>query len=414
MRVLLVNSKYPPEYAGSALRAHNTYVRLVRKFGLQVKVVAGSVAFREPAEYELDGIPVKRIVNSRTPAPEPGSGAGPGARILARARRKLVAFRNYLCEALPTLAYLARNHRWFDLLHVVGNVNVTSAAILYSKITRKPVMIELVNLVQDPNPYVPLPIALAVGKGFPGHARIVCISENLRQVCRDHGYQDRNIWCRPNPVDEARFNFEPGDRAARRERIGLGRARGNLILHLAKFMPLKNQVFLIDVLRLLPEDFHLLLAGPLVDSGPLRDRDQGYFRALQEKIASAGLGERAHVRPGFVDRPEEYIKSADVFVLPSIQEALGTPVLESLACGVPVVANRIPGVFDRWIRDGEDGFIRPLEAGPWAEALRAAVGFGPEAMRRASARILGAASTAAIDEEYYARFGTLVREREAT
>ena len=49
---------------------------------------------------------------------------------------------------------------------------------------------------------------------------------------------------------------------------------------------------------------------------------------------------------------------ADVFVLPSLQDNLPNTVMESLACGTPVIGFNIGGVPDM-VTDGETGFLVP-------------------------------------------------------
>ncbi len=48
--------------------------------------------------------------------------------------------------------------------------------------------------------------------------------------------------------------------------------------------------------------------------------------------------------------------AADVFVLPSLSEALGQVGLEALACGTPVVGSRVGGVPD-YVSDGKTGWL---------------------------------------------------------
>jgi glycosyltransferase involved in cell wall biosynthesis len=53
--------------------------------------------------------------------------------------------------------------------------------------------------------------------------------------------------------------------------------------------------------------------------------------------------------------PELYRKM-DLFVLPSLSEGLPTVMLESMACGTPVLASNIPGVVDL-VEDGKTGWL---------------------------------------------------------
>lgn len=60
------------------------------------------------------------------------------------------------------------------------------------------------------------------------------------------------------------------------------------------------------------------------------------------------------------ERLVELYQQASVFALPSDEEGLGVVLLESMACGVPVVSTRSGGP-DGVITDGRDGFLVPLD-----------------------------------------------------
>ncbi len=402
MNVLVVSSKYPPEYAGSALRAHSTYKRLAHKYGVEFDVVAGSVTTNETRTYVHDGVKVRVIANKYSWRMDVNSGDDIVGRTAKRALNKLLWQRSYWSEAGPMLAYLLRNSSRYDAIHVFGNVAVTSAAIWFAKITRRPVIIELVNLVDNPHQYEPKLVSLLFGDRLPKGALLVCLSQALKDACLNHGYSEDQLWCRPNPVDESRFVYEADGRALHRN--GLFPAIEDndvLVLYLAKFIPRKNQLFLVDVMTQLPDHFKLVLAGPLVDAGPLAKRDRDYYASVQEAVKERGLEDRVQLTPQFVSDPQEYMKAADVFVMPTVQEALGTPFLEALACGVPVVANNIPGVFDQWIEPGVNGYISDLDPAQWAEKITQATRIPEENRRQASEKVLRAASTDVIDRGYW-------------
>ena len=408
INVLLVSSKYPPEYSGSGHRAHRTYKRLSKKYGIKFEVITGSVTSNESGYYEIEGASVKRIANKWGRRLALNASAGTGSRLTRRAINKILSIRDYWAEALPTYTHFLQKRKKYDLIHVFGNVNVTSAAVSYAKMTRKPVIVELVNMVDNLDQYEPLILSAFWGEGFPDHSLIVCISENLRELCLRHGYKDKQIWCRPNPIDECKFNPDLSRKSEFRNKISRFGLSDIILLHLAKFIPRKKQDFMIEVMQYLPEEYKLVLAGPLVSSGPLHKRDQDYLESIRIAILDSGLGERVLIHSDFIENPEEYIKASDVFVLPSVQEGLGTPVLEALACGIPVVTNNLPGVFDSWIENGVNGYVCNLEPKSWAEKIILAHRIEGSLRRQSASRILAIASTEAIDKQYFERLDSMV------
>ena len=45
MKILIASSKYYPEYSGSGYRAHQTYKRLEKKFGIDFDVITNSMTY---------------------------------------------------------------------------------------------------------------------------------------------------------------------------------------------------------------------------------------------------------------------------------------------------------------------------------------------------------------------------------
>lgn len=95
-----------------------------------------------------------------------------------------------------------------------------------------------------------------------------------------------------------------------------------------------------------------------------------YWRVLREAISKYDLegkvillGQVPHyVLPGFYSM-------SDVFVLPSLYEALGKVVLEAMACEVPVVASRVGGVTEI-VDSGKSGWlVQPKNTGQLASAI---------------------------------------------
>jgi glycogen(starch) synthase len=95
---------------------------------------------------------------------------------------------------------------------------------------------------------------------------------------------------------------------------------------------------------LLPPDVHLVVVG----DGPLRAEVQAAVAASPARDRVHLLGLAPH------DQVPAHLRHADVFVLPSHYEELGSVLVEAMASGLPVVANRVGGI-PALVRDGVTG-----------------------------------------------------------
>ena len=105
-------------------------------------------------------------------------------------------------------------------------------------------------------------------------------------------------------------------------------------------------------------------------------------RSPYEKLArELGVGDRVCFLSPNVDVLKFYAV-ADVYVGPSLEDAYGLPVLEAMACGLPVIASSQAGVSEI-IRHGENGLILsdPLDVDEIKQALRSLLD-NPELRRR--------------------------------
>ncbi len=159
---------------------------------------------------------------------------------------------------------------------------------------------------------------------------VIAVSEcTKRDAVRFYGIPEEKITVIYEGVN-------PRFRPASPETIASVRARYNLpehfILYVGTIEPRKN-------LTALLEAFHHLLATHdlrLVIVGKKGWLYEGFFRRLRE----LGLGNRV-IFTGYVpdeDLPAIY-SAAELFVFPSLYEGFGLPVLEAMACGVPVICS---------------------------------------------------------------------------
>jgi glycosyltransferase involved in cell wall biosynthesis len=142
---------------------------------------------------------------------------------------------------------------------------------------------------------------------------------------------------------------------------GVGKPR---VLFVGRLAPQKGVDTLVEAAGLLEHPSAQVL---LVGDGPERP-------ALERVTERLGVGDRLRFE-GFVthDRLPAAMAHADVLVLPSLYEELGTVLLEAMQAGLPIVASetgRIPDVME----DGVNGLLVPPG--------------DPEALARAIDRIL--------------------------
>ena len=108
-------------------------------------------------------------------------------------------------------------------------------------------------------------------------------------------------------------------------------------------------------------DVHWGIAG----QGPLRG-------SLDALIRELGLGGRVHLL-GEVPEAVRLVATADLFVMPSTMEGLGTSVLDAMALGVPVVATRAGGI-PEVLAGGAGRLVDPGDPVALAAAMLEALG----------------------------------------
>lgn len=123
--------------------------------------------------------------------------------------------------------------------------------------------------------------------------------------------------------------FQPVDRDEVRRRLGLA---GAVLLSVGHATRRKGHHLAIEALRDLPEAT-LLIAG-----------DGWYLEGLRDLARSFGVAERVRFL-GHVEQEElkEYYSAADALVLASSREGIANVLMESMACGTPVIATAVWG-----------------------------------------------------------------------
>ena len=222
---------------------------------------------------------------------------------------------------LPTVRRMVADPYTFDLIDAHYFYPDGVAAAKLGAILGKPVVITARGSDLNAIPQHRLP-RRQIRTAATRVAAIITVSEALKRKAEELGIESGRISVLRNGVDLERFR--PLDRSTIRARLGLA---GPTWLAVGNLVELKGVHVTLGALAKVP-DAVLLVAGDGPEASRLR------------QLASE-LGVEARVRfLGDVPHPQliEYYNAADVLVLASSREGMPNVVLESLACGTPVIA----------------------------------------------------------------------------
>ena len=192
--------------------------------------------------------------------------------------------------------------------------------------------------------------------------RIIAISEAVKRVLVGDGIAADAVVVVPDGIDAdavRRAAAEPPPLDMRR-RLRIP-SNHHIVVNAAALTGEKDHRTLVRAAghaRALAPDLHWIIAG----EGPLESQ-------IADEIARLGLQDRVHL-VGFVDRIDALIAEANVFVLSSRQEGLGSVILHALALDRPVVATAAGGIPE--ILPGE-ALVPPGAAEPLAQKVVAAL-----------------------------------------
>lgn len=265
-----------------------------------------------------------------------------------------------LLNILKLAAIIKRNK--IDLVHCQG-----ARTDFYARLAAKAAGIPVVSTVQMP---VEGFDSGALRKAFYILAdrfsslfcdQVIVVSPELEKFVLDKrglpARKVRLIYNAPGPE----FFAEPPAKENKKTWAGAG---GRLVIGAAaRLVRQKGFSYLVDALKLiknevpeLSEKLTCVIAGEGELKGPLT-------------VQASDAGLTNVLFSGFTERPEEFIRGLDVFVLPSLKEGQPNALLEAMALGRTIIASDIVGVRGT-VTDGFDALLVPPGDAP---ALAAAI-----------------------------------------
>jgi glycosyltransferase involved in cell wall biosynthesis len=237
-----------------------------------------------------------------------------------------------------------------DVVHVHSNGLLAELGVLVARRHGKPVVLTLYGT--EIWHYRPKRVADLFTRAYGSASAVTFYSERLLGRARELGLTRRDMHAVYPPVGP-QFSWH-GPTGQADARASLGITNRHLLVNVKRLHPLAGQRFLIEamneVIRTHP-DTRLVICG----TGALLDELKHTARAagVERHVTFAGLIDNATVA--------RYCAAADLFVLPSILEALPTVAVEALAAGTPVVSADNPGGLELNDVFGRDVALVPRE-----------------------------------------------------
>jgi teichuronic acid biosynthesis glycosyltransferase TuaC len=227
----------------------------------------------------------------------------------------------------PVLKRIRQNGYSFDVIDAHYFYPDGVAAVLLGRYLGKPVVITARGTDINLFPKFRLPRKMIQWAAMHS-AAVITVCNALKDGLMSLGVPPERVHVLRNGVDLELF--QPLDRAATRAKL---RISETTLLSVAHLIPLKGHDLVIKSLPLLP-GIRLLIAG----EGPEEQR-------LKRLAAQTQVAERVQFLGTLTqEQLKVYYGSADALVLASSREGWPNVLLESMACGTPVIATKVGGI----------------------------------------------------------------------
>jgi glycosyltransferase involved in cell wall biosynthesis len=178
-------------------------------------------------------------------------------------------------------------------------------------------------------------------------AAIIAISDAVADALAASGIDERAIEVIPSGIDLTRSVQRADNRTLKS--VGIPE-QAPLVVMVAALVRHKDPVTFIRAMKNVIDGgstAHAVIVG----DGPMREE-------LENSIKDLGLHDRIHLT-GFRPDADAILAAADVVALSSIEEGLGTVLIDALWMGKPIAATRAGGI-PELVQDGACGLLAPI------------------------------------------------------
>lgn len=346
--ICVINASLPPHYGGAEFAAFRYAERLSQDRETDVILIGHDKEgkYREAGYKHSFVIPVE-VKNKE------------GKK---NAVQQYVEYYRFFKALYPVMK---SQQRRFDIVHIFNSNTVfTIIAMFIGKLLGKKVVTETSLIGTDD------PGTITNMKGWKDYLKVkgwrtrfyrqadayVSKSNVITETFEKANFPIKKVSEVPYAVDVDKYRpLDDADKYELRRRLNIW-PDGKIILFAGGINKRKGVNFLlkafIEVKAEFP-DIKLLLLGP---SGRY---DNEFLEGLRTMIKSSGFEEDVYFPEKSVENVDEYMKAADVYVLPSFREGFPISIIEAMASRLVVVGSDIPEIGKAQISHEKDGFIFP-------------------------------------------------------
>lgn len=329
LNVLMITGVYLPEING-AVRQCSQLIDNLRE-SVNFSVLTCTKNESSSGQIDVDGISVTKVFIPN--------------------RRKF----KYIIGILKYYICLINILRNIDLVHIHGFSNRNAISIVISLLLKKRVVIKMTSYGLDDPLSIKKSSLISWCIFNSCHAYIGISPAFSLSYIKASPFKYKYNFI-PNGVDLDRyFKIMQDDRNALRLKYEFS-AQDSIIIFVGHFSQEKRPMLLyLAWVKLLEKN----KCAKLIFIGRTRSHfevDERIVESIKLDALQRGILQLIH----FVEETlhvDEYMKIADVFVLPSIREGLPNALLEAMSCALPCIVRDLPGVTDWLIDDGKNGVL---------------------------------------------------------
>ncbi|TYS59954.1 glycosyltransferase family 4 protein [Sutcliffiella horikoshii] len=323
MKVLFITTAYPSDHLPGAGVFHQTQAESIRDLGVDIEVVAPvpyspkvlsrvSQKYKNykkfPQGYEWNGIKIHR----------PRFVAIPGQLKWAQPHKRF---------AKAIQRYIEDQGIKFDIIHAHFAMPSGGAAAILSNTYKKPYVLTLHGSDVNVYPQYSNSAMNAFKFAVKNAGTVTAVSGALADKTQKlTGVKPEVL---PIGVNMERFSgtdISEEEKISLRKHLNLPEDK-KLLLFVGRIMNEKGIREMVSAIEQLDDRFRLVLVG----DGPLKSELEG-----KEKIILTGQVAN--------ERVKDYLRAADIFLLPSYREGMPTVIIEALALKVPVLSSNVGGI----------------------------------------------------------------------